>query len=103
MSIHHHLRRAKPTLMAALLVCAALFIGEIFFVNSRATLYPTKTEFLLMLLPPFGVVLCMMPLVYLSWFGPDAPTFLKIPKLIFFWMMAAVWVYGFGLFFLIAI
>ena len=89
--------------MAALLVCAALFIGEILFFKSRATVYPTKAEFFFSLLPPFGVVLSLMPLVYLSWFGPDAPTFLKTPKLIFFWVMAAVWLYGFGLFFLVAI
>ncbi|HEX4326100.1 MAG TPA: hypothetical protein VH105_04735 [Burkholderiales bacterium] len=80
-----------------------LFIGEIFFVKSRGTYYPTKTEFFIMLLPPFGAVITLMPLVHLSWFGPDAPAVLKTAKLVFFWLMAAIWVLLFGILFLVAI
>ena len=103
MRIHSYLLRARPALKAALLICGVLFVLDILFVKSHGTAYLTRGEFLVSLLPPFGTVLCFMPLVYLSWFGPDAPSFLKIPKLIFFWGMTAVWLYSFGLLFLLAI
>jgi hypothetical protein len=91
-----NVRRYEVHLSIAMLIFAATFVGEILYVRSQGTIRPARDIAALIILPPFLLVLCILSLMHLAWFPPNASTTFKWPKLIFFWMLAAGFCFGFG-------
>ena len=79
------IRRVKVPLIIVAVLSAILILGEFYYLHSAGgKLQPSKIENTVALIPPFILWLCLLSLIYLSWFSQFEINFIHISKLIFF-------------------